>query len=215
VEYATGKETKKMTGKKNQIKYSDIALIKDAPDKTAFVQREIARVRTPSLTEAILNRKRGGQAIILALEESKNRGIANPETGKLNPKSDLVWKLKCVSHENGATAKPGDIVRMIVDKLKKYNGKRVSTTMIEDLERSGEASLVITKEFILGQDCCFECDFTEAMCLLTEFGFNPENGRMLTDKNKPVERGIVTNKRFCEITDDMQRETSNAVNTKR
>jgi hypothetical protein len=162
-----------MSGKKG-VKYSEINAQPTSSAKEDLVQKEIRRVTTPCLSDALINRGVGGQRVLLALDEASKNGVYDPNSDQYLTGS-LKWKLKKFQNRDGSIPKPGDQIRVLFARNYRDSAKRKLSGMeIEDRKRRGEKGFERYHVYELDSDLCFECGFQDALQLLTQAGVHYE-----------------------------------------
>lgn len=201
---------------KSGVKYNEIDSQKTASARDELVQKEIRRVGVPCLTDAIVQRERGGGRIMKALDDARANGVFDPVSESFS-QTPMMWKLKKIINRDGTAPKEGDIVRVLFDRKRKdASGRKMNNLEIEAARKRGVKGFELYHTYKLDKDCCFECGYADAAQLLTQAGVHYENG--LAINNYKEKSGKTHNWLYVEIVEgfnEPKSEVQNAVTNKR
>lgn len=165
-----------MSKAKKDVDYGTIGVQPTSAQKVNFIQREIIRVKVPSLTDAITNRESGGQKMLETLDKARKEGEFNPDTQSYD-NSVKKWRLRKLKNQDGSNPKPGDEIRVkYFQTTRDEAGNKKGANEIESLKRRGLGSHYERYHVVrLDSDCCAEFDYADAITLLTQFGIHYEH----------------------------------------
>lgn len=162
-----------MSKAKKDVDYGTIGVQPTNNQKIEMIQREIIRVKVPSLTDALTNRESGGQKMLETLDKARKEGEYNPDEGSYD-NSVKKWKLRKIQNEDGSPVKPGQNIRIkYFQTTRNQAGLKMGANDIESLKRRGLGAHYERYHSVnLDSDCCAEFDYADAITLLTQFGIH-------------------------------------------
>lgn len=191
-----------MYSKQRNIDYSALAAERTMSKRIEMARQFISNAGVPCLTDALSNKERGGMDVIKLLNGYSYSGIYNYQDKTFESPNSLVWRLKCLRHQNGTDAKPGDVVEYVVKRMTHIGegpgAKRMSNAERIQLRRSGDVPLEYYKKFKLDSECCFECTLNDALHFLSMYGIHYSTKRMIGTHNQEQDC-CGRNDRFVEV----------------
>lgn len=176
----------KMAKSKQGISFESIDSQRTSTARAERIIKEIARVKVPCLSDALINRSVGGQHVLIALDDAKERGTFDPGT-KSYGSEPLKWRIRKILNRDGSKPRKGDTVKVMFERnLKDAAGHTLSGEQWADIIRRGGEPPEKFRTYTLDNDCCFECGYADASYLLTQYGVHYETGIALTSR-KPVQ----------------------------
>jgi len=151
------------------------------------VERQLAVIlrqfQTISITELMLNRERGGQAFIQLLD------MRQKEQEYSGPKQVGKWRLRKIVNPDGSKPEPGDEFFYQVGTKKTFidatgkrapmNNKQLEIMLRRNRERNDPNDPYYWDEYELDEDCCIDCDYFQAMTIMTNFSDMSDHGEIV------------------------------------
>lgn len=191
-----------MAKSRKGIKFEQIDAQKTSTEKANAVISEIARVKVPCLSDALVSRSVGGQAVIVALDKAQSSGIYDPNTESYGSEP-LKWRLRKIKNADGSAPKPGDEVRVLFKREQRDAADhKLSAEDWQNIKRRGGQGQERYHVYKLDQNCEFECNFADAMQLLTNRGVHYETGLALCNYKETEGISRVTyNWQYIEVVE--------------
>lgn len=170
----------------------DFSLIarQEVATRNKTIRDELLRVGYPCLSDCMVNRDRGGTAVLEEIERQSKQGIYNPKTGALDSKSIMTWRLLLLSDEWGHPFKPGDRLEWIYDFVNRDSGvrgsgRKLTGRQIKNAIRRGEADRYFTKHSgVVDDRLCIEVGYVDAVTRLQTSGIHFETKVAITRKRQ-------------------------------
>jgi hypothetical protein len=152
------------------------------------------------LSDAIVNRERGGQIAIEHIQKLAKAGVMS-KSGRIDPDVHPRWRLKVLKKDDGTVPVPGDIIEWCRDTFHredKKEGPKLTSSEMEAIRRRGEIDrLEEWGEAEVDQDGCISVGFHDALTMLHLWGVYYATGIAMTDK--PETRGGKHHWRYMEV----------------
>jgi len=164
---------------REQINYELVKSQRTRSEAMNTFKKEAERVGYISLTDALLNLSGGGTFALKYLDAQHQIDI-NKVDGEAR-----TWKIRVLKDVYGNKVKPGDvIVHSVQNKPVNSAGRMLRISALNDMIRRGtyDKDYVDRREFIVDDDNCIKCFFSDAFYFLYEFGVNEDNGQPLTGR---------------------------------
>ena len=192
-----------MAKSRKGIQFDNINIQQTSTARAETVQREIARVKVPCLSDAIVNRTVGGQHVLIALDNARKTGVFDPSTQSYS-NEQTRWKIRKILNRDGSTPKKGDTVKVLFQREQRDAANhKLSAEQWADIVRRGGQGQERYHMYTLDDDCCFECGYQDAMFLLTEYGVHYETRMSLGNRKETqgMPGRIVHNWLYEEVVD--------------
>jgi hypothetical protein len=171
-----------------RINYHVVSSIRSNAERHRAIKMELARAKYVCITDAIMNRKRGGNYVLEHLDVENKEGMYDPDTRFHNRNNRRTWKIKALCNEWGEPYKPGDMVIWTEnlpykdDLGRKVSGRDVNAAIIR-----GEGHLYKRKQGLeVDENGCIECDYAQAATLLQGYGVHYETGFAICGKREKM-----------------------------
>jgi hypothetical protein len=154
----------------------------------AVAKEQMVKAGYVSISEAIVNRPRGGHAVLLELEDEANLGMINPALPGRDMRDLMLrrtWKIKCLTDQWGFEYKPGDVVEWKTGLGYRVKHKWLPSFTIQNMIRRGEEHKVhIKSAAVVDADGCITVGYRDAGIILEQWGMFPDLRTPVTDKQE-------------------------------
>ena len=193
------KKPRKRTNKKDSgVPYAEMAKISDSKSRTDFVRRYF-NGKYHCISDALMNRERGGTNALIYIEKQAKDGVINPRTGRVDSEKHPRWKLKVLKDENGNPPICGEYIEWCRDtKNTAPDGRKFTTQEIKKIRQRGETDLLESwGEAQIDEDGCILVGYKDAVTMLDLWGVYYKTNIAIT--NKPEKRGNKYHWRYMEV----------------
>lgn len=175
-------------GMDKQIDYAMIAGQSQRSMRIEIAEREIERVGIENVTisDALVNRDRGGGHILEYLERVESQGMFDQSTGYHNPALKPKYILRVLRNEWGD--EPPTVREVLLKRMRPYrdkSGRKLTTRAVNDIRRrGGGAQFEEVRRFEVDSRGCISCEYRDAATLLTQSGVHYNSGFAITGKRE-------------------------------